>query len=202
MTMAQARFQVLFNLTAQKLKTKITSSAKVSTADEQKYYDQNKQAYHQNESRQVEHILVGSKKQAEMIEKKLQAGASFASLAKKYSKDTGTAAQGGKYLAVEGQDVPQFDKAAFGLKTGATSPPVHSQFGWHVIRALGPIKPAHTQSFKQVQASIQQNLIAQKQQAAWSTWLNDLPKKYQGKIAYQTGYAPATTATSTVPTTT
>ncbi|HZS31562.1 MAG TPA: peptidylprolyl isomerase [Gaiellaceae bacterium] len=202
LTVPQAQFQVMVNLLASKVKTKVTSAAKVTTAQEQQYYNQNKAQYHQAESRNVRHILVSSKTLAKTLETKLANGANFAALAKKYSKDTGTAQAGGAYTAVKGQDVPTFDKAAFSLKTGAISQPVKSPYGWHIIEAVGPIKPAHTQTFAQVQSTIEQSLLQQQQQTIWGAWLTDLQKKYQGKVSYQTGYAPATTATPTTPTTT
>jgi parvulin-like peptidyl-prolyl isomerase len=202
LTVDQARFQVLVNLLASKVKTKVTSAAKVTTAQEQQYYNQNKAQYHQAESRSVRHILVSTKSLANTLETKLANGANFATLAKKYSKDTGTAQLGGSYTAIEGQDVPTFDKAAFALKTGAISQPVKSPYGWHIIEAVGPVKPAHTQTFAEVQSKIEQSLLQQQQTTIWGAWLTDLQKKYQGKVAYQAGYAPATTATSTTPTTT
>ncbi|MGH3008777.1 MAG: peptidylprolyl isomerase [Gaiellaceae bacterium] len=200
LTIPEARQQVMVNLIAQRVKNKVTGAAKVSTSDEEAYYKANQSAYHQPETRNVRHILVGSKSLANKLETKLANGASFASLAKKYSKDTGTAKLGGKYTARQGQDVPQFDKAAFSLKAGATSAPVHSQFGWHIIQALGPVMPARTAPFKQVQSQIEQQLVSQKQQTAWSAWLANLQKQYQDKVEYQTGYAPpptSTTATTT-----
>jgi foldase protein PrsA len=205
LTVAQARRQIYFGLLGQKVKAKVTSAAKVSTAQAQQYYKQNQAAYHQAESREVRHILVGTKSLAETLETKLKNGASFVALAKKYSKDTGSAATGGKICAVHGvgtppsgcsQTVPPFDKAAFSLKTGAISPPVHSQFGWHIIQALGPVKPAKTQSFKDAQGAIQQQLLTQQQSTLWSTWLANLKKQYEGKVSYQAGYAPPTTSTT------
>jgi foldase protein PrsA len=200
LTIAEARQQVMVNLIAQRVKAKVTAAAKVTTADEQSYYNTNKATYHLPKTRNVRHILVSSKSLALQLEQKLKNGASFASLAKKYSKDTGTAQLGGKYTAREGQDVPQFDQVAFSLKTNQISPPVHTQFGWHIIQALGPVVPAHTASFAKVKAQIEQQLVAQKQQTAWSTWLANLTKQYQGKIVYATGYAPP--PTTTTPTTT
>jgi foldase protein PrsA len=196
LTLAEARAQVKVNLIAQRVKGKVTAAAKVSKSDEMAYYKSNSASYHQPKSRNVRHILVNSKSLALSLEKKLHNGASFASLAKKYSKDTGTAQLGGKYTAKDGQDVPAFDKAAFSLKTGAISAPVHSPYGWHIIEAIGPVMPPHTVPFSQVQTQIEQQLVSQKQQSAWSTWLDNLQKQYKDKIVYATGYEPPTTSTT------
>jgi foldase protein PrsA len=196
-------------LLSEKLQAKVTSSVTVSKADAQKYYTQNKSSFTTPSTREVRHILVNSKSLADQIVAKLKGGASFAALAKKYSKDTGSAQQGGKLCVAHGttsgsciQTVPSFDKAAFSLKTNEISQPVHSQYGWHVIQPLGPAKPAHTQSFKAVESQIQANLAQQQKQVAWSNWLTKLKKDFQGKVAYQTGYEPATTTTATTPATT
>lgn len=194
-------------LLSEKLEAKVTEKVTVSTSDAQKYYDQNKASFTTPKTREVRHILVSSKSLADQIETKLKSGQSFATLAKKYSKDTGSAQQGGKLCVAHGgssgscqQTVPPFDKASFSLKNGETSAPVKSVYGWHIIQALGPIKPAHTQSFKEVEAQIKSNLAQQQKQTAWSDWLAKVKKDYNGKVSYQTGYAPATTTTPTVST--
>jgi foldase protein PrsA len=190
-------------LLGEKLQAKVTSDVKVSDAAAQKYYNQNKASFATQKTREVRHILVNSKSLAETIETKLKNGASFAALAKKYSKDTGSAAQGGKLCAAHGgnigacfQTVPPFDKAAFSLKTDEISPPVHSVDGWHVIQALGPVKPA---TFEQVKSEIEANLASQQKQTAWQAWLAKMAKDFKGTVTYQTGYAPATSTTPTVP---
>jgi foldase protein PrsA len=206
-TLAQLeQFYLAPNLLTQKLQTKVTSSVKVSNAAALKYYNQNKASYATpaETTRSVRHILVNSKSEAETLETKLKNGASFAALAKKYSKDTGSAQIGGKLTAVKGQLVKPFQDVAFSLKTGAVSQPVHSQYGWHIIQALGPVKntPAHTQTFAQVKSTIESTLAGQQKQVAWQNWLAKVAKDYKGKVSYQTGYAPATTTTSAPPTTT
>ena len=198
-------------LLSEKLEAKVTENVKVSTTDAKKYYDQNKASFTTPKTREVRHILVSSKSLADQIETKLKNGESFAKLAKKYSKDTGSAQQGGKLCVAHGgssgacsQTVPPFDKASFSLKTNEISQPVKSVYGYHIIQALGPVKPAHTQTFKEVESQIKSNLAQQQKQVAWSNWLAKVKKDYEGKVSYQTGYAPATTSTPTVttPTTT
>ena len=204
LTLAQVQELQKVNLLGSKLYAKVTAGAKVSKAAARKYYEQNKSTYKTAASttRSVAHILVNSKTLAEKLETKLKNGANFAALAKQYSKDTGSAAQGGKLNAVKGQLVAQFQTVAFSLKTGQISAPVHSQYGWHIIKALGPVKstPAHTQSFSQVSTTIEQNLLQTKQQSLWQAWQAKLNTDFHGKIAYQTGYTPAATTTSTTST--
>jgi foldase protein PrsA len=194
------------NLLGQNLQNKVTANVKVSDAAALKYYNANKSSFTTPKTREVRHILVNNKGLADTIETKLKNGASFAALAKKYSKDTGSAAHGGKLCVAHGgssgactQTVPPFDKAAFSLKTNEISPPVKSVYGWHIIQALGAVKPAHVQTFAEVKAQIEANLASQQKQTAWTAWLAKMAKDFKGKVTYQTGYAPATTTTPTTP---
>jgi foldase protein PrsA len=193
-------------LLGQRLQAKVTSNVKVSSAAALKYYNQNKRSLTTPKTREVRHILVANKGLAEQIRAKLVNGASFAALAKKYSKDPGSADKGGKYCVAHGTSsgacittVPPFDKAAFSLKTKEISQPVHSVDGWHIIQPLGPVKPAHTQTFKEVEAQIKANLVSQQTQTAFNAFLAKMAKDYKGKVTYQAGYAPATVTTPTVP---
>jgi foldase protein PrsA len=211
------KFELVPQLLPQMIYDKVTSSVKVSKAAAEAYYKQNKATtFSTPETRNVGPILAKTQSLAERLETKLKNGADFAKLAKRYSTDTSSAQNGGKlcvaHLTNSGSciaTVPPFDKAAFSLKTHEISQPVHSTYGWHIIQALGPVKPAHTQPFSQVYAQIQQNLASTKKGQVWSTWLAKLKSDFQGKVHYQTGYAPPTTTvpstnsgTTTVPPTT
>lgn len=185
-------------LLAQKVNAKVTSSVVVTKADAKKYYEENKTTtFTTQKSRSVRHILVTTKALAEKLEQKLAHGADFAALAKKYSKDTGSAAQGGKLTAVEGQLVKPFEKVAFSLKTHEISAPVHTVYGWHIIQALGPVEPAHVTPFSKVATEIRSNLLEQDRNSAWNAWLAKMAKDYDGKVSYATGYAPPATTSST-----
>ena len=183
-----------------------TADVKVSDADIRAYYNSHKSQYGQPESRDVRHILVPSKSLANSLYAQLKAGANFAKLAKRYSKDPGSASNGGKLTVSKGQTVPQFDKVAFSLKTGQLSPPIKTQYGYHIIQALSAVKPAKTTSLSQVRASIKQQLEQQRKNDKMTKWLEDTKKGYcGGRIKYQVGYQPnpdpcaslTSTATST-----
>jgi foldase protein PrsA len=209
-TLAQLeQYSLKPNVLTSKLQAKVTANVKVTDAAAQKYYTQNKSSFTTPKTREVRHILVSSKSLAEKIYTQLKSGANFAKLAKKYSKDTGSAAQGGKLCVAHGgssgscqQTVAPFDKAAFSLKTNEISQPVKSVYGYHIIQPLADAKPAHVQTFSEVKSQIEANLAQQQKQVAWQSWVTKMNDAYKSKISYQTGYAPAKTATSTIPTTT
>lgn len=187
---------------SEKLYNKITGDVKVTDAAVKQYYDANKSQYGTAASRDVRHILVNSKTLADQLETQLKNGGNFATLAKKYSKDPGSAKLGGKLTITKGQTVPQFDKEAFALKTNQISPPVHTQYGWHIIQALSAVRPATTTPLSKVKTQIQQQLLQTKKTSAMTKWLDGVKKDFASKIHYQVGYAPASTATSTTPGTT
>jgi parvulin-like peptidyl-prolyl isomerase len=196
-TMAQFRDTVAFSALQNKLVAKLTANDKVTDSEALAYYNKNKKQYETPKSRAIEHILVKTKAEAQKLYDQLQKGASFAALAKKYSIDTSSGAQGGK-LGVQPESglVPAFAKVAFALPTGVLSKPVHSQYGWHLIKATGPVIPASTSPFAKVKASIVSELKQAKNSQTMSKFQDTLTAYYKTRIEYANGYAPpATTAT-------
>lgn len=191
LTLNELRAEEKLRLIENQLQTKITGPAKVSDKEAKAYYASHKSQFLQPESREVRHILVPTKTQADDLYQQLLAGADFAALAKQYSKDPGSAAKGGDLTVYKGQTVPVFDKTAFSIKTDQIAAPVHSQYGWHIIEALGPIKPAKQQSYKQAAATIKANLLQSDQQNLLKTFTNKMDHYYcDGRIHYAAGYTP------------
>jgi parvulin-like peptidyl-prolyl isomerase len=193
--------QVLADVRAQvvsdKLFAAITKDVTVSDADVQKYYDDNKAQFKVPDTRDVRHILVKTKKQADDLYRQLQNGADFATLAKKYSQDPGSKDNGGKYQNVQkGQFVKPFDDYLFSAKTNELSKPIKSSFGWHIIEPLSDVTPAATTPFDKVKDSIRQQLEQDKKNAAMSTWVAGVQKKYASRVTYAIGFAPPPTATT------
>jgi parvulin-like peptidyl-prolyl isomerase len=201
LTEPQLRQDLHAQILSEKLYKKVTNTTKVTDADVKSYYNANKAQYGTAASRDVRHILVNNKKLADQLESQLKGGASFAALAKKYSKDPGSAKSGGKLTITKGQTVPEFDKTAFTLKTNAISPPVHTQYGWHIIQALSAVKPAKTTPLATVQEQIRQQLLQTKKTDKMTKWLDDVKKGYAKTVSYQAGYAPASTDTTSTTTT-
>jgi len=134
---------------------------KVSDGEIQAEYDTLKGQATGTEFR-ASHILVEKEDEAIALIKQINGGAKFEDVAKKNSKDPGSAEKGGDLdFAKPDAYVPEFSGALAKLKKGEmTQSPVKSQFGYHIIRLedtreaqfppLAEIKPQIEQRIAQV----------------------------------------------------
>ncbi len=122
-------------------------------------YDQTIAGKTGEEEVHASHILVASEDEAKQIIADLNKGGDFAALAKQHSTDP-AAQQGGDLGFFKRSDmVPEFADTAFALKPGEVAQsPVHTQFGWHVIKVIERrVAPAPT--FEQARDEIRQQII-------------------------------------------
>ncbi len=205
LTEQQVRERIHDNLLDQAAYTALTKSISIPQSEIKDYYNAHKSSYEVGTSREVSHILVKTKAKADSIYQQLEAGADFAKLAKKYSTDTASKANGGKLGAMEEKKlVKPFAKVLFGkLKTGTFSQPVHTSFGWHIILPTGPVVKAHLRPLSEVSTTIRQTLLTTKQNAVYTAWVDKADKFAADNTSYAPNYKPTTTtSSSTVGTTT
>jgi peptidyl-prolyl cis-trans isomerase D len=120
--------------------------------------------FSQAEQRRVRHILLpvndpkedaAVKLKAEGILKRAQGGEDFAKLAKEFSQDPGSAAQGGDLGWSEKKVfVGPFADAAFSMKVDEIRGPVKTQFGYHILKLDG-IQPPAVKTFEQSKAELE-----------------------------------------------
>jgi peptidyl-prolyl cis-trans isomerase D len=139
----------------------LAAQVAVTDADLQAYFDQVKDRYVEPEKRHARHILIqggdeAARAKAESVYKEAAApGADFAELAKKYSSDAGSAAQGGDLgWAEKGFLVPSFADALFAMQPGEIRGPIQSQFGWHIIKLEG-IQAGKAKSLAEVRPQLE-----------------------------------------------
>jgi parvulin-like peptidyl-prolyl isomerase len=176
--------------------SKITKDVVVTDKEVDAYYNSHKQNYIQPASRDVRHILVKKKSLADRLYQQLKNGANFAQLAKRYSEDTTSKAQGGKVTLSKGRQDPALDKAAFSLATGAMSKPIKTQYGYYIVKALSAATKQRETPLKEVRPAIRQQLTQQNKQAAMKAWVSQVQKDFASKTTVQVGYAPPATTTS------
>ena len=140
------------------------------------HYEEKKESLLTQEQRQASHILIQlaagadeettnrAKAEAEDLLKQIRSGGDFAELARQHSDDPGSAEQGGDLgFFARGAMVPEFDKTVFSMEVGDISEPVHTQFGFHIIK-LTEVRGAEIPALDEVR----EELIAELKQRGLS----------------------------------
>jgi len=104
---------------------------------------------------------------------RIRGGEDFAALARQYSDDIGSAAEGGELgWTNPGQMVPEFEAAMVSATEGEVTEPFRSEFGWHILEVIG-------RRDKDFSSEIQRNQVAnyireQKYQEELDAWLRKI----------------------------
>jgi peptidyl-prolyl cis-trans isomerase D len=146
----------------------LESKVSVDDAQLKAFYEEQKtktpDRFLQAEQRRVRHILLSVndpkedaavKAKAQSLLKRAQAGEDFSKLAKEFSQDPGSAAQGGDLGWSERKVfVGPFGDAAFSMKVDEIQGPVKTQFGYHILKLDG-IQPPAVKSFDASKAELE-----------------------------------------------
>jgi peptidyl-prolyl cis-trans isomerase SurA len=139
----------------------------------------------QIEERKARHILI--KKNAlitddiakdRLLELKLRIenGEKFSDLARAYSDDTMSAADGGDLAwSARGTFVPEFDDKIDNLSLNKISDPFSTQFGWHILEVLGKRNQDNTEIVKKNLAK--KYLISSRSNEVLDSWIIELKEK-------------------------
>lgn len=152
-----------------------------------KFYDNNKSQYSLGEQLRASHILIKTtpgkeeearKKINEIAEKAKTED--FGKLAKQYSEDAGSKDRNGDLgLFERGRMVEEFEKVAFELAPGKISPPVQTQFGFHIIKAFERAPP-RVKTLDEVKSTIALDMVNEDKMGKINSQVEALLK--EGKI--------------------
>ncbi|MEI7759790.1 MAG: peptidylprolyl isomerase [Thermoleophilia bacterium] len=189
---------------SEKIYAAVTKDTTVTGAQIATYYAANKKQppIFTVESRDVRHILVKTKPEADKIYDELKAGADFATLVTKNTLDEASKAAGGKMTIKRGETVAPFEAASFKLKTNEISRPVQTQFGFHVIQPVSDVRPGVTLTLKAATAQIKALLLDKAKNEALTKWTTETKKKLDENVLYAVGFEPPAPVTDTTATTT
>jgi foldase protein PrsA len=189
MTEADLLFRVKLDVISNDVRTKVIKGKdKVTNAQIASYYNKNKQRFAQPERRDLLVVLTKTKAKAEAAKKALESGQSWASVAKKYSIDEASKAQGGKLPGVaKGQQEKAFDDAIFKAKKKVTTGPIKTQFGYYVFQVT-KVTPASQQTLAQTKETIRNLLKSQNQQKALNAFVTKFRKDYKDKTKCAKNY--------------
>ncbi|MEL7343227.1 MAG: peptidylprolyl isomerase [Pseudomonadota bacterium] len=132
------------------------------------------------------HILVTTEEEALALIEQLDGGADFAALAQEFS--TGPSGENGGQLGWfgDGQMVAPFFEGVVALEIGEVSPPVQTQFGWHVIKlndSRVSAAPAMEEVMQEVEAAVRRNAV--------DAYVAELRDKAELSIVDVSGFDPA-----------
>lgn len=146
----QLRGDMRNQILADRMQSQITSKATITPSEVQRFFNnipQDSLPYFNSEVEIRELVYKPrvsaverekAKGRAEELRKRIvEGGESFPELAKKYSADTGSGAQGGDLgFQKRGTFVTEFEAAVYKLEIGQVSPVVETEFGFHIIQSL------------------------------------------------------------------
>lgn len=145
----QTRTDMRNQLLAERMQAKVTEKATITPAEVQEFFKKipKDSLPYFNAEVEIREVVYKPKvnpaerakalARAEEVRLKLTRGEDFASLAKRYSDDPGSATQGGDLgLVKRGSFVPEFEAMAYSLEPGQLSPVTETDFGFHVIELI------------------------------------------------------------------
>jgi peptidyl-prolyl cis-trans isomerase D len=146
--------------------TRAQAEAQVSVDEKglKDFFETVKERFESPERRRGRHILItaedglddaAAEKKAAELTAQVKAGGNFDELAKKNSKDSGSAQQGGDLgWAQRGMFVGPFEDALFAMTPGEIRGPIKTQFGYHVLK-LDEIEAGHLRSFEEARPELE-----------------------------------------------
>jgi peptidyl-prolyl cis-trans isomerase C len=202
MTLAQVRDRMEEDRMCQSILVhEATNGIVITDVEVKKFYQENPDKFQIPERAHVAHILVSTQdavtrqplppekkkeklKLANELKARAEKGEDFAALAKQFSDDPGSKNKGGEYTFPRGQMVPEFEAAAFSMKTNQISEPVETQFGYHVIKLLEKL-PASTEDFAKAEPAIRDYLTERQAEKVLPAYLDKLKAAADVKILDQ-----------------
>lgn len=181
----QTEADILQLVRASMIKEKVeaeTSSAPTPTTGEvKKEYDKNKDQYATPASRDINLVFNSSESKAKAAKAALDAGDSWSTVAKKYSQDSVSKENGGKFPGVtKGQFPEELDKAVFGADKGKIIGPIKTQYGYYVFEVTKNTE-GKQQSFSDAAEQIRQTLQQTRTQEAQQKFQTEFTDRWRKK---------------------
>ncbi len=172
--LAKVKEELLANYAVEK----VVRDVRVTDAELEKYYEENKSKLVSDSTVNASHILVDSEDKANELLAKIQSGElSFEDAARQFSTCPSGKDGGNLGDFSRGQMVPEFDKAVFEMNPGELRGPVRTQFGYHLIKLNSKSEPKEMK-LSEIREQLRAKLLAEKQQAAYQSKINQLKILY------------------------
>jgi parvulin-like peptidyl-prolyl isomerase len=168
------------------MNNELASKINITETDIQTYYTANKDKFVDPSSATISHILVEDEQKADELIGRIKGGEDFAELAKEFSKDADTKADGGKIGAevLEGSLVPgigteaELNKKIFAVEAPKLlDEPFKTEKGWEIVK-VETISPARQKELDEVRQQVMSMLTSQKSQDVQRDLIEQLMEKH------------------------
>lgn len=175
--------QVREQLVTEKLLASLSEDVDISDDEVETYYTSNEAQFTEQAAVHASHILFDpdDKATAEEVLAEVKDGGDFSALAKEYSKDPGSAANGGDLGWPSTPFVPEFQEAADALEVGEISDLVETTFGWHIIKVIEK-RETRVKPLEEVKEQIVEILKQQYNADTYQQFLNEQREKAEIEI--------------------
>lgn len=165
----------------EKVQQQVSEIPTPSTGQVKNEYEKNKDKYATPATRDINLVFNSSKAKADAAKSELDAGASWKSVAKKYSQDSVSKQNGGKFPGVtKGQFPKELDEAVFSAKKGTIIGPVKTQYGYYVFEVTKTTE-GKQQTLNEAKAQIQSTIQQEAQQKAQTDFQQNFTDKWRKK---------------------
>ena len=185
-------------LSQQLMNEQLASKINITDSDLQTYYAANKNKYVEPERAKISHILVNEEDRAKELLKRLKDGADFAALAKEFSQDEGTKANGGQIAedVLKGSPVPgvgdanEINAGIFAAKAPAVlDKPFKTDKGWEIVK-VEERQEQRQKSFDEISQQVAMQLLRQKREEVQRQYIKEMMDKHQ-VVIHTSAFAPA-----------
>ncbi|MEE4312005.1 MAG: peptidyl-prolyl cis-trans isomerase [candidate division KSB1 bacterium] len=125
----------------------------------------------------AQHILVETLQEANAVQRRLSAGEDFEQLAREVSLDYERNDRIDTGYFSEDDVVPEISRYVFRYRSGSTTRPIKSQFGYHVFKILEKRNPNTIRNFEEVRNKIIDRLVNEKREDLYVNYITDLRDK-------------------------
>lgn len=161
----------------EKIADKLGGSIGVKDSEIDAFFNKNKELFSQPKRIQLFQILVASEKDALDICEKIKKGAAFKDMAKRYSLDQLTKAEGGEIGFIEEAQLPAYAQGiAQDLKAGYVSAPLKADEGFYII-SCGEVLDKKENDATGSREQIRGFLVQEKKRAVYERWFEHLKNK-------------------------
>lgn len=95
---------------------------------------------------------------------------------------------GGRIEIEKGDTSAAYERVVFSIPKGKVAGPIRTQFGWHIVEALGSVQLGKTWAYAEVKEQIRQELLQNKKSKAASKYLVEIAREKD--VEYQDGFGP------------